>query len=252
MSNSKLVNVTRLSPNCSKPRNHSIDRLTPHHTAGVLSVESALEWFSRPSTQASCNYVVGNDGRIGLCVNECDRPWTSSSRANDNRAITFEVVNAATGGVWPVSYKAFDSLVALCVDICKRYGKKRLLWIPDKDKALSYEPKADEMLLTMHKWFNNTNCPGPYLESKFPELARRVTENLNKEDINMAKDEVIKLIDERIKTVLKGENTKPSNWADKELAEAVKMGITGGQRPRGYATREEAAIMVLRSKEGEK
>lgn len=177
MSNSPLVNVTKLSPNCSKPRNRKIDRLTPHHTAGCLSVESALDWFSKTSTQASCNYVVGNDGRIGLCVEECNRAWTSSSGANDNRAITFEVCNSATGGDWPVSDKAFNALVNLCIDICKRYGKKKLLWLGAD--GVNYTPKDDEMVLTMHKFFANTNCPGPYLGAKFPELAARVTAALN-------------------------------------------------------------------------
>lgn len=180
MANSKLVNVTKLSPNCSKPRNMKIDRLTPHHTAGVLSVESALDWFAKPSTYASCNYIVGNDGRIGLCVEEKNRAWTSSSGANDNRAITFEVCNSGwEKDGWPISDKSFNALVALCTDICRRYGKDKLLWIPDKSKALAYTPKANEMMLTMHQWFANTNCPGPYLGSKFPELARRVTANLN-------------------------------------------------------------------------
>ena len=224
MANSPLVSVRKLSPNCTKPRNHSIDRLTPHHTAGVLSVESALDWFAKESTQASCNYVIGNDGRIGLCVNECDRPWTSSSRANDNRAITFEVVNAATGGVWPVSYKAFDSLVNLCVDICKRYGKKKLLWIPDKDRALAYEPKADEMLLTMHKWFANTNCPGEYLGSRFPELAERVTAELNKSD-----------------TVKEPWYIKDGTWA-----KAKELGLMDGTRPDANITRAEAAAVAVR------
>lgn len=222
MSNSPLVNITRLSPNCSKPRNHSVDRLTPHHTAGVLSVESALEWFSKTSTQASCNYVVGNDGRIGLCVEEANRPWTSSSRANDNRAITFEVCNSATGGNWPVSDKAFDALVNLCTDICRRYGKKKLLWISDKDKALAYEPKADEMILTQHNWFSNTNCPGPFLSSKFPELSRRVTENLNP--------------------------VKKDPWyiTSGEWKEAQNIGLTDGTRPEDKATRAEVAAMILR------
>jgi len=224
MANSPLVSVRKLSPNCTKPRNHTIDRLTPHHTAGVLSVESALDWFSKESTQASCNYVIGNDGRIGLCVNECDRPWTSSSRANDNRAITFEVVNAATGGVWPVSYKAFDALVNLCVDICKRYGKKKLLWIPDKDKALAYEPKADEMLLTMHKWFANTNCPGEYLGGKFPELAERVTNELNK-------TEPVK---------------EPWYIADGTWKKAQELGLMDGTRPTDKISRAEVAAVAVR------
>lgn len=171
MSNSPLVNVTRLSPNCSKPRNHSIDRLTPHHTAGVLSVESALEWFSKASTQASCNYVVGNDGRIGLCVPEDKRAWTTSSRAADSVSVTIEVVNSSTGGEWPVSDAAWKSLVNLCADICKRNGIEKLNYTGDKNGNLH-----------MHKWYANTNCPGPYLASRFPKLAAEVNAKLEKQE----------------------------------------------------------------------
>lgn len=182
---SPLATVKKLSPNHSNGRSgYSVDRLTPHHTAGVLSVEAALEWFSKTSTKASCNYVVGNDGRVGLCVNESDRPWTSSSRANDNRAITFEVCNSGwKADGWPISDASFKALVKLCVDICQRYGKTKLLYINDKAKALAYEPKANEMILTKHEWFANTECPGPSLGKMFPELARLVTAELNtKED----------------------------------------------------------------------
>lgn len=228
MANSPLVSVRKLSPNCTKPRNHAIDRLTPHHTAGVLSVESALDWFSKPSTQASCNYVVGGDGRIGLCVNESDRAWTSSSRENDNRAITFEVVNSQTGGSWPVSKAAFDALVNLCIDVCKRYGKKRLIWIKDKNVALAYEPKADEMLLTMHQWFANTNCPGQYLGSKFPELAERVTKALNDEEKPVA------------------DTNEPSAWAKEAWEWAKSRGITDGKRPKDNTTRQEVITFLYR------
>ena len=37
-------------------------------------------------------------------------------------------------------------------------------------------------------------------------------------------------------------------WAEKELAAAVASGITDGKRPHDFVTREEAAIMALRSK----
>ncbi len=40
--------------------------------------------------------------------------------------------------------KVYAALVDLCVDICRRNGKKRLLWISDQVKALSYEVKSDE------------------------------------------------------------------------------------------------------------
>lgn len=252
MALSKLCKIVRLSPNCSRPRNHAIDRLTYHHMAGRLTAESCLDLFANRGRQASSNYVIGYDGTIGGCVDEGNRPWTSSSRENDNRAITFELSNSSTGGNWPVSDATIQAAIDLTVDICKRHGKTKVIWFGDKDKSLAYEPKANEMVVTVHHWFANTNCPGPYLESKLPYIVSEVNKRIGQEEIDMTKDEVIKLIDERIAAKLKGVATEPSSWAKDELAEAVEMGITDGQRPRGYATREEAAIMVLRSKEGEK
>lgn len=216
---SSLVNVTKLSPNCTKPREAAIDRLTPHHTAGVLSVESALDWFAKTSTQASCTYIIGNDGRIGQCVEERNRPWTSSSRANDNRAITFEVCNSGwKEDGWPISDKAFNSLVKLCIDICQRYGKKKLLYIDNREKALAYNPAADEMILTKHEWFANTTCPGPSLGAKFPELARRVTEALNpkndEEDENMVRYDSVKDM---------------PKWAQKDMQKLIDLGYVRGR-----------------------
>ena len=90
MSNSKLVSYTKISPNKTAPRNHKIDTLTIHCYVGNVSVESMGEWFVQPSAQASANYGIGVDGRIGLFVEEKDRSWCSSNRANDNRTMTIE------------------------------------------------------------------------------------------------------------------------------------------------------------------
>ena len=181
MSNSKLICCTIYSPNCNKPRNHAIDRITPHHMACNLTVEQCGAGFANPSRQASSNYGIGTDGRIGLYVDEANRSWCSSSPENDHRAITIEVANdrPSDAGGWHVSDKALASLINLCVDICQRNGKKKLLWLGNKEKALNYAPKADEMVLTLHKWFAATGCPGPYLESKMSYIGAEVTKRLS-------------------------------------------------------------------------
>lgn len=177
MSNSKLISATILSPNCNKPRNHAIDRITPHHMAADLTIEQCGNGFANPARQASSNYGIGSDGRMALYVDEANRSWCSSSPENDHRAITIEVANdkPSDAGGWHVSDKALASLIKLCVDICQRNGKKKLIWLGSKEKALSYVPKADEMVLTLHKWFASTACPGPYLEGKMPYIAQQVT-----------------------------------------------------------------------------
>jgi N-acetyl-anhydromuramyl-L-alanine amidase AmpD len=179
MSNSSLVNYTKLSPNYSSRNGQKISRITPHHMSGNLSVETCGSVFSNGGREASSNYGIGSDGRVGMYVEEKNRAWTSSNRDNDQKAITIEVANSKMGGNWPVSDKAYAKLIDLCVDICRRYGKNKLLYLGSRDKTLSYTPKSNEMVLTMHQWFASTDCPGPYLKSKFPDLAEQVTKRLS-------------------------------------------------------------------------
>lgn len=168
MSNSPLVQYTRISPNSNNPRNHKIDKITIHHTAGVVSVETLGEIFAPSSRQASSNYGIGSDGRIAMFVEEQNRSWCSSSWDNDQRAITIEVSNSATGGNWPVSDYVLSRLIELCVDICKRNGIERLNFTGDANGNL-----------TMHRYFADTSCPGDYLASKFPYIAEEVNKRLN-------------------------------------------------------------------------
>jgi hypothetical protein len=167
MGRSELVDFVRISPNSTNPRSKKIDSIVIHHMAGDLSVESCGATFASESRQASSNYGIGSDGRVGLYVEEGNRSWCSSNRAVDQKSITIEVANCDRGGEWPVSDKAYAKLIDLCVDICKRNG------IP----KLNYTGDASGNLL-MHKWFANTQCPGPYLEKRFPDIANQVNARL--------------------------------------------------------------------------
>ena len=166
MSNSSLVTYTKISPN-SSPRTAKIDTITIHHMAGCGTVEACGEIFAKASRGASSNYGADNKGHVGLYVDESRRAWTSSNRENDNRAITIEVANDSGAPDWHVSDKALETTIDLCVDICQRNGITKLNYTGDKTGNL-----------TMHKWFASTNCPGPYLESKFPYIADAVNKRL--------------------------------------------------------------------------
>lgn len=178
MSNSPLVVYTKLSPNHSGKRTHSIDRITPHCVVGQLSCESICGCFTSTERQASCNYGIGTDGRVSLCVDEGNRSWCSSSNSNDQRAVTIECSSDKTAP-YAMTDAVYKSLINLCVDICKRNGKKKLLWFADKDKTLAYEPAADEMVITVHRWFANKSCPGDWLYNRLGDLAAKVTAKLN-------------------------------------------------------------------------
>lgn len=169
-----MVAYTRLSPNHSGQRTHSIDRITPHCVVGQLSAESICGCFISPSRQASCNYGIGTDGKVSLCVEEKNRSWCSSSNANDQRAVTIECASDKTEP-YAMNSRVYDSLIKLCTDICKRNGKRKLLWLGDRNKTLSYTPKSDEMVLTVHRWFANKSCPGGWLYARLGDLAAKVT-----------------------------------------------------------------------------
>ena len=172
--NSSLVSYTRLSPNHSGLRTHSIDRITPHCVVGQCTVQTLGDIFAPTSRQASCNYGIGRDGRVGMYVEEKNRSWCSSSNANDQRAITIECASDTTE---PYAFRdiVYQTLIKLCVDICKRNGKTKLLWLGDKDKTLAYEPKSGEMVLTVHRWFANKSCPGNWMYARMDDLAEKVT-----------------------------------------------------------------------------
>ncbi len=169
MSISSLASYVDISPNCYNGRSHTIDTITPHYVSGNCKIETIGEIFSNPNRRASSNYGIGSDGRIGCYVDEEDTAWTSGSRANDGRAVTIECANLADTSL---TQACWDSLVALCVDICKRYGWSGLYYCGSADYGQCPEPY---MLLTMHKWFQDTDCPGPWFSRQFDRLAHEVT-----------------------------------------------------------------------------
>ncbi len=174
MSKSGLTQVTvpaSVSNYTQGRRGKKVCKITVHHMAGVLTAEQCGKIFQAPGRQASANYGIGNDGKIACYVEEENRAWTSSNAENDCQAITIEVSNSVTGGNWPVSTEAWKSLVNLCVDICKRYGF-RLVYDGTKNGSL-----------TRHNMFANTNCPGEYLQSKFPQLVQEVNARIDEKAV---------------------------------------------------------------------
>lgn len=167
MSRSSLVDYVKISPNSSNPRNNKIKKITIHHMAGDLTVEGCGNVFQNKNRQASSNYGVDSNGRVGLYVEEENRAWTSSNKVNDNQAITIEVANDGGAPDWHVSDKALTKTIWLCVDICRRNGIERLNFTGDSSGNL-----------TMHKMFTATTCPGPYLESKMQYIANEVNKIL--------------------------------------------------------------------------
>lgn len=167
MSNSSLVTFTKISPNRTVMSNKKNTHIVIHHMAGNLTVEACGNSFASTSRKASSNYGIDGKGHVGLYVEEKDRAWTTGSREIDSKAITIEVANDGGAPDWHVSDTALNKLIELCTDICKRNGIAKLNYTGDKSGNLH-----------MHRWYQNTNCPGPYLGSKFKYIADEVNKRL--------------------------------------------------------------------------
>lgn len=234
MSNSPLAVYTKLSPNCTKPRNHAIDTISVHCMAGNLSVEACLN-LSRFLTYdsvngASCNYAIGSDGRIGLGVDESNRSWCTSSKTNDHRAITIEVANDGGAPDWHVSDKALAALIALIMDICKRNNIKQVLWQGNKNLI----GQVEKQNMTVHRWFAAKACPGDYLYNKHYYIAEEVNKKLKE-----------------VKPVDKLDNT-PDSYAKETVNWALKNKILlgddkGNLKLHEPVTRQDVLVFIKRT-----
>lgn len=186
--NSKLATYTNLTNNCTKPRNHVLDTLTPHVVVGQVTAKWIVDYFTDPALEASCNYGIGKDGDISLGVEEANRSWCTSSRENDHRAITVEIASDKTDP-YAITDKAYAALIDLFTDICQRHGKTKVIWKPDKDYMLNYNPAPNEMRITVHRWFANKSCPGPYLFDRLTEVANEINKRLAGETVTEPQEE---------------------------------------------------------------
>lgn len=227
MTNSGLVNYTKISPNKNSPRNHEIDTITIHCVVGQLTVESIGDIFQNTNREASSNYGIGTDGKIGLYVDEADRSWCSSDAANDNRAITIEVA-CDKDSPYTVNDVAYESLITLVTDICLRNNITKLLW--KADPTLIDKPEQQNM--TVHRWFANTACPGNYLYTHMGDIADKVNNRL----------EVIKM------TTTPNE---PADWSRAAREWAVENNLFVGDENSDFKwtdplTREQLAVILQR------
>ena len=252
MSNSPLVSYTRLSPNHSGKRKHVIDTVSIHCMAGNATVETCGSIFANPSRKPSSNYGIGSDGRIALYVDEANRSWCTSSAENDNRAITIEVANNGGAPDWPVSAKAYESLINLLVDICKRNGIKRLVWSTNKYNRVNHLNGCN---MTVHRDFAAKSCPGDYLYNRHGAIAEEVNRRLDEgdeEEVDIDKL-IAEMTDEQAyqiaaKAELHARTLPEPLWSktDGHWARATAAGIIDGTSPERPMKRDEVIAVLGR------
>lgn len=255
--NSPLATYTRISPNCN-PYRISIDYLTIHIIVGQWTAKQGVDYFANPSLGVSPNYVVGKDGSIGQSVPEAYRSWCTggdspykgyTGRDNDFRAITIETASD-TYAPYRVTDAAFRALIDLSEDICKRNGKKRLLWFGDRAQALDYTVQPGDMVMTVHRWFDSKTCPGDYLYGRMGEIANEVNRRLKEEEDKVNYQDFVKYMDQYRKTL---QDNDSSAWSKKAREWNVSKGIIAGSDPNkpnymweDFLTREQESQINMR------
>lgn len=183
--NSPLATYTRITDKKTKRKGDGvIDTITIHCYVGQVTAKQGVDRFYNTDRDCSVQYVVGTDGSIGQSVEEEYRAWTSggadkngnpirvngiSGADNDHRAVTIEVASDTTAP-YAVTDAAYEALIVLCADICKRNGIESLKW--EGDKTLVGDVSRQNM--TVHRWFARKACPGDYLYERMGDIAARV------------------------------------------------------------------------------
>ena len=214
-SNSPLVTYTNITQHKTSPRKKAIDTITIHCIVGQWTAKQGCDFFATTDRECSANYVVGKDGSIGLSVEEKDRSWCSSSAANDNRAITIEVASD-TKAPYAVTDAAYNALIQLVADICKRNNIKKLVWSTEKDDRVNHKNGCN---MTVHRDYANKSCPGEYLYERHGDIAAKVNAVLNN-----GTDEKIDIDEKVLYHVQVGTYSKKSN-ADTQLAKVKAAGF---------------------------
>ena len=223
--NSSLVSYTKLSPNHSGQRTHSIDRITPHCVVGQLTAESICGCFTSPSREASCNYGIGKDGKIALCVEEKNRSWCSSSSANDQRAVTIECASDLNHP-YAMTTAVYNSLVKLCTDICKRNGITGLVWSTEKDDRKNHLNGCN---MTVHRDYAAKACPGDYLYKLQGQIASEVNLRLGKDDEEMTQEQFDAMMaDYERRHALPVPDSTPVDWEKDGVDWATESGLMAG------------------------
>ena len=176
MSNSSLVSYTKISPYKGSRNGHKIDTISIHCVVGQCGVEALGSVFR--TKEASANYGIGYDGRIGMYVEEKDRSWCTSSTANDARAVTIECASDAYHP-YAVNAKVYATLIELLADICKRNGIKKLVWSTNKTDRVNHKNGCN---MTVHRDYANKSCPGDYLYNRHGEIADAVNKKLMEDE----------------------------------------------------------------------
>ena len=206
---------------------------------GRLGTPSPRHW-NQGGVGACVHAMIGKLADGSVCTYQT-LPWTMRGwhcgRSGNDTHIAFEICEdgLTDEGYFHATYQAAVDLTAY---LCRRF---------------SLDPLADGVVLchsegykrgiasnhadVMHWW-------GRYGVS-MDNFRRDVAEKMKGGERDLTEQEVRAIIREELAAAQAARDKLPaSDWAAEKLKQAKAAGITDGTRPRGFATREEVALMV--------
>ena len=241
-------------------KNHRVDFIVVHYTAGVSSKEAkntVAGWNNSPS-QASANYVVDRT-KIVHTVSDDEAVYTwhcgTSGKyyhptCRNSNSIGIEMQSDYDG-----AFPGYQNL-KYPTDWDKWYLREDV--VDNTAKLVAYLMKkyhltdVDTQVLR-HYDITHKECPYPMVgknEDKWVEFKQKVKKYLNENEgvkISMTKEELKKFIEDTVRNMGVGEPADA--WASELVESAKGLGITDGSNPKRLATREEVMIMAKRAAE---
>ncbi len=210
---------------------------------GTLGKNGNDNDWNRPGLDVCVHAFIGKKADGGLATYQTlpweHRGWHAGSGHNgsaNNTHISFEICEDALTdrAYFEAAYREATELTAY---LCARYGLDPLADGVVIDHAEGHARGLASNHGDVTHWLTRFG-------RTMDDFRRDTAACMEVEQ--MTKQELEALIDARLTARLTGEGTIPSPWAEEELADAKRHGLTDASRPRGYTTREEAAVMVER------
>lgn len=188
---------------------------------------------------------------------------TQTVRDNEYQAYLYEQGRSRPGSIVTNSKRTTFHGAGLAVDFCKNvkgeeYSDRgffdRVIAIA---KQVGFSSGADwksfpeqcHLQWDLHGHYAGAMITAGRLPPLMPIYERSSADMITMEDIKSMNEETVLALVDKIQNVLGKQ--EQGGTVGEELQEAVKMGITDGNRPKALCTRAQAAVMVKRAVKGE-
>lgn len=175
MSYSPLVSYYNLSPNHESRNGKKIKGFAIHCFVGQVGLPRGVDVFKPREKDASANYVISYDGKIGCAVDDEYRSWCTSSRI-DEQVLSIECASDSYHP-YAITDDCYNALIDLLVDRCLAYGINKLSFANDAEYGQALKLDENYQNIVCHRWYSNKACPGQHILSLL--VSGKITNDVN-------------------------------------------------------------------------